>query len=378
MSSLGRSAAFAWLFACYCCHAAAQSSLPPSRQIPIRYDGWSAASATPSTTTAAAPNEREEPRDHRDLYSKEPVAQVAYFQSQGSLSDLPELPVLPAGALPGRIGAQQPLASLPDYTRENANSAAGNGQVLPPPSQVLPPQNDPRAYGADAAKYSGQGVDLQSNDGRRPAPQPRERPLSASAAGFQQNVGQSSGNAELRPIDPTLRTGQGQAGGTGQNQFANGLPFVTPPPRTGRYPTSPYIGPRYQLTNYQLRTIPAQTVSTQNGLSVPDAMAAAAQPQVLPQDRNVVGVYPTAYQQCAPGSAVNYPATGAVPGTYVPPTYPANLTPGLYSPNNSGYAPLFSLGQENYNVMLGRGLIGQPTVYVPGQPFRNFFRYISP
>ena len=62
----------------------------------------------------------------------------------------------------------------------------------------------------------------------------------------------------------------------------------------------------------------------------------------------------------------------------MPPTFTPNLTPNLYSANNSGYSPLFSLGQENYNVLLGRGIIGQPTVYVPGQPFRNFFRYISP
>jgi hypothetical protein len=91
----------------------------------------------------------------------------------------------------------------------------------------------------------------------------------------------------------------------------------------------------------------------------------------------VVGVHPTSYQYCAP----NIPAGGVpqvVPGAVAPPTLPPNLTPQLYTPDNAGYKPLFSLGQENYNVLLGRGIIGQPTVYVPGQPFRNFFRYLAP
>jgi hypothetical protein len=52
--------------------------------------------------------------------------------------------------------------------------------------------------------------------------------------------------------------------------------------------------------------------------------------------------------------------------------------PQLYSQNNAGWRPLFTLGQENYNVQLGRGIIGQPTVYVTGQPVRNFLRYLFP
>jgi hypothetical protein len=50
----------------------------------------------------------------------------------------------------------------------------------------------------------------------------------------------------------------------------------------------------------------------------------------------------------------------------------------MYATNNAGHKPLFTMGQENYNVQLGRGIIGQPTVYVTGQPIRNFLRYISP
>ena len=116
---------------------------------------------------------------------------------------------------------------------------------------------------------------------------------------------------------------------------------------------------------------------------LPPATAATAPPYLtaqqatLPQFRYPqTGIYPTAYQ-CTPPNPT-FPSTGAVPDTYVPPTLPPNLTPNLYTPNNSGYRPLFSLGQENYNVQLGRGMIGQPTVYVAGQPVRNFMRYLSP
>ena len=77
------------------------------------------------------------------------------------------------------------------------------------------------------------------------------------------------------------------------------------------------------------------------------------------------------------------PATYNQPAAFVPP--PATVAPPLampgsapYIPNNAGYRPLFTLGQDTYNAQLGRGIIGQPTAYVPGQPMRNFLRYLSP
>ncbi len=153
--------------------------------------------------------------------------------------------------------------------------------------------------------------------------------------------------------------------------------FVSPPPapRVGNFATSPYQG-AYRLAGYQtLQPVANQTVLP--------PLTQATQPQVvantstLPQYQPNVGIYPTAYQYCAPG----VPSNGVpqvVPGAVAPPTYPPNLAPQLYTQDNSGYRPLFSLGQENYNVQIGRGIIGQPTVYVPGQPVRNFIRYISP
>ncbi len=79
---------------------------------------------------------------------------------------------------------------------------------------------------------------------------------------------------------------------------------------------------------------------------------------------------------CGQTAGPNY---SGIPGNFAPPTVMPNQAPsGIYSPNNSGFRPLFGFGQDNYNVQLGRGIIGQPVAYVPGQAFRNFLRYIFP
>lgn len=77
------------------------------------------------------------------------------------------------------------------------------------------------------------------------------------------------------------------------------------------------------------------------------------------------------------GAPMVVPAGGSY--VYAPATIMPNA-PQAVALNSypTGYRPIFTLGQENYNVQLGQGIIGQPTVYVPGQPFRNFFRYLSP
>ena len=62
------------------------------------------------------------------------------------------------------------------------------------------------------------------------------------------------------------------------------------------------------------------------------------------------------------------------PFAYAPPTGMAYNNNGY----NSGYRSLIGFGQSLNNAYLGRGIIGQPTAYVDGQPFRNFLRYIFP
>jgi hypothetical protein len=69
------------------------------------------------------------------------------------------------------------------------------------------------------------------------------------------------------------------------------------------------------------------------------------------------------------------PTMTSSPFAYVPPAAMPPQTVYVYG--NAGYVPLANFGQEP-NAQLGRGMWGQPTAYVDGQKFKNFFRYISP
>jgi len=86
-----------------------------------------------------------------------------------------------------------------------------------------------------------------------------------------------------------------------------------------------------------------------------------------------------AYRQsadpCAPRGSPYAPyATQPSGFSYVPQTGMAYNNNGY----NSGYRSLIGFGQTLDNAYLGRGIIGQPTAYVDGQPVRNFLRYIFP
>jgi hypothetical protein len=95
---------------------------------------------------------------------------------------------------------------------------------------------------------------------------------------------------------------------------------------------------------------------------------------------------PSGYSAASPGcNPAGVPYQQAPVGPYQAPAaqiVPPTLYPGQVSPviNNSA-APLpslFTLGQEYNPVQVGQGIIGQPVAYVPGQPFRNFLRYLFP
>ncbi len=319
--------------------------------------------------------------------------QTAYFQAQGNLSDaMPAMPVLPAGgqAEYGNSG----LPPMPNnYGQLPGYQGSGVNQPVNPPvnSPINPPAYQrPREQQTEMAPpqlpMAQRTVPAQLASGELRAIQPDRQPYNNAASQQQQPP---RGNAQ---------------------DFTTGLPYVTPAPRS-RYATSPYQPSVFQAADYRTTTIPVQMVSnpspgfgpqvTQVAAQIGPAPVApppnliatqavgpapgqnsslgylTAQQASLPQYRYAQpGVYPTAYQCTTP--APTFPSTGAVPGAYVPATLPPNLTPGLYTPNNSGYTPFFSLGQENYNVQLGRGIVGQPTVYVSGQPLRNFMRYLSP
>ncbi len=321
--------------------------------------------------------------------------QSAFYQA----ANPPSLPGFPGDAYgtgstsSGNAGVVLP-PNLPSMPNALSAGPLGNAQSYPPTAQGYPLTNPPQftgqpnqpasgltQYNADPynpAQYgqavSGQSQPLQptatypqsdysqQNYPQQIYPQFNRQPFQTVATGrelraVEPSVERGTGS-QLRATSPSLQTGFGP--NLQAQQIATGLPYVTPAPRTGRYPTSPYNSGQFQTVSYQSGSQPLNAFNNQPPLNT--ANIANSQP-VLPQNQPAA-IYPTAYQQCAPGLA--------------PPTLPPNLSMGTYSPNNSGYKPLFSLGQENYNVMLGRGLIGQPTVYVPSQPIRNFLRYIFP
>ncbi len=78
------------------------------------------------------------------------------------------------------------------------------------------------------------------------------------------------------------------------------------------------------------------------------------------------------------GPAVTY----ETPQTYIPPpaeiAAPAILPGGLTPTGGAPLPSLITFGQETNPVQIGQGIIGQPVAYVPGQPVRNFLRYLFP
>lgn len=86
----------------------------------------------------------------------------------------------------------------------------------------------------------------------------------------------------------------------------------------------------------------------------------------------VFSTTPTEIQILAPTVA---PSIVAPPAATVIPAQPSYCpTKGL--PTTSYYAPTAVVAPTT--VVLGTGLYGQPTAYVPGQPVRNYLRYVSP
>lgn len=84
----------------------------------------------------------------------------------------------------------------------------------------------------------------------------------------------------------------------------------------------------------------------------------------------------------APQQAGVYPQTAApgygLPGYIAPPVAMPTAYGTQYSNTGVAVRPLLDFGQSKYPYQVGRGLIGQPVAYIPGQRFRNFFRYFFP
>ncbi len=279
--------------------------------------------------------------------------------------NMPSMPnALNAGSM---SDAQNYLPQQSNVPQLNQQSNQQFNQPAAASPQYNPSTYDPSPYG-QAQSFPQPSVFPQQGNPQQNYAQPSRPPFQTAAAGNDLRAVESNatnaGN-QLRATNPALQSGFGP--NTQSQPIATGLPYVTPAPRTGRFPTSPYNSGQFQTVSYQTTSQP--TVNTLNSQQVFNTASIANTQPVLPPNQSAA-VYPTAYQQCQPGLAPTSPPLTTPP-------YVAPVT-GTYSPNNSGYSPLISLGQEKNNVMIGRGIIGQPTVYVPRQPVRNFLRYIFP
>jgi hypothetical protein len=103
-------------------------------------------------------------------------------------------------------------------------------------------------------------------------------------------------------------------------------------------------------------------------------------PSVYRQSVDGCGPAPRTAQPMMGQPMAGQPMVGQPTGSpfaYAPPT--SMPPPSAYAPQSGGHQhrPLIGFGQ-GANAQLGRGIVGQPTAYVNGQPIRNFLRYIFP
>lgn len=102
----------------------------------------------------------------------------------------------------------------------------------------------------------------------------------------------------------------------------------------------------------------------------------------------LISIAPMAYGQQGPGGWADVPPTllgtpmvmdrGANPGPLVlPPPPPLVTRPGQVGPVVT-YRPLVPVVPMPTQYYVGQGLLGQPKLYVPAQPVRNFLRYLTP
>lgn len=113
------------------------------------------------------------------------------------------------------------------------------------------------------------------------------------------------------------------------------------------------------------------TIDNCSCISPPSSYVAATgwTQNCAPTTSYVANPAPSAY--LAPAGQVTAPAV--VTG---PPVIPdaSTLPPGSGVPRHA----LISLGQDRNPIVVGQGIIGQPVAYVPGQPIRNWIRYLFP
>jgi hypothetical protein len=129
-------------------------------------------------------------------------------------------------------------------------------------------------------------------------------------------------------------------------------PMAVAPPRGDLLPVSPP-----QLNDQYA------TIANCSCISPPSGYVAATPWPRPPANRS----YPAAP---APPYIANRAPIATVP--VIPDA--SSMPKGSGIPQNS----LFNFGQDRNPIVVGRGIVGQPVAYVPGQPVRNSFRYLFP
>lgn len=308
------------------------------------------------------------------------AVRVANFLQDDPIANLPPTlntpPVLSGGTLPG--GGSLPGSipaipqSLPQYPSPSVPSGVplsgsavspGYSQPAVTPQQAIPQQAFPQS--TTLTQPTIPPPTMPSNAVPvtvMPAPPTYYVPGAIAPQGIVPGMSPQAGVPYAGSPMPTYN----RAG-----TFVNSAPFVSKPPAAvdARFMVSPAVW-QQQASNAAGVSCNPSPASTVPGVPqtrvVPPTVGSV--PGMAPQ-----GV-PIGVNGVTPTSGL-VPPVGASPFAYAP---PAAMAPGnVYAPSNGGFVPLVGFGQGT-NAQLGRGLYGQPTAYVNGQPVRNFLRYVFP
>ena len=133
-------------------------------------------------------------------------------------------------------------------------------------------------------------------------------------------------------------------------------------------PPITYSNPRPVVSTASVKSV--STTSYAPVVEIPDN-AELAPPVISPAPNTAPAFSGTATYSPTPTPTIEPSYTIPSAGVQVP-TTTTTVVPSY------AYRPVTTWVEMPKTVYVGRGIIGQPTVYVPQQPVRNFFRFLSP
>lgn len=274
------------------------------------------------------------------------------------------------GALPGSIPAiPQPAPQLPPPSIPSGIPSTGPAGLPSYPQTVAP--GSPVA----GSPVAGPAIGNPTNMGQTiPPPTMPSNSVPTTVLPAPPTYYVPAPNVAQGPAGSVMQTGVPYAGSpmptyNRAGTFVNSAPFVSAPPAAvdARWMVSPAVW--QQASNASNPACPPNLAGTP---SLASATAPGAPKPGVP-GAPVAGV-PIGVNGVAPTTGL-VPSASASPFAYAPPAAMPPQT--IYAPANGGFVPVVGFGQAP-NAQLGRGMYGQPTAYVDGQPIRNFLRYIFP